>query len=74
MNLAKIFISCHLKLAKSTVLVSNDRERLRDFWKNTTVPQEITQPCIINWLCAIINIFYCEITLKTDRYAINKDH
>ena len=33
--------------SRNCFLVSNDRERLRDFWKNTTVPQEITQPCMI---------------------------
>ena len=29
------------------LLIVHDHERLGDFWKNTTVPQEITQPCMI---------------------------
>ena len=37
----------HVKTTVEIVLVSHDRERLRDFWKNTTVLQEITQPSMV---------------------------
>ena len=38
------------------LLVSNDRERFRDFWKNTTARKKSHN---LAWSCAISNIFYC---------------